>query len=222
MTAWDNFCYMNALGSGVRNLLWQAWRIIRWPIYICAALYLALVVFELFHLPKVTAATVASIHAQRLTAADVDGEHLPPQPDPKLVDATIAGIDVNKNGIRDDVELAIFKKYPNDIKVRAAELQYAMELQNEFTKVVDSKTLIAVAQEEGRGSSCVSGSAPALSPSSTVDEVYKSQQIAVRSRDEVKQLVYNTSERTGKQEEIYRQYMTSYTELKAQECDIIF
>ena len=57
------------------------------------------------------------INSQKITPNDVMGKNLPPEPDPsavalrawqKLNDSTIAGIDANKNGIRDDVELEIF------------------------------------------------------------------------------------------------------------------
>ena len=52
------------------------------------------------------------------------GTNLPPQPYEPENDATVAGLDKNNNGIRDDVELAIFAKYPKSAKIRAAELQY--------------------------------------------------------------------------------------------------
>jgi len=53
------------------------------------------------------------INSTVLTLADVMGENLPKKPDQILNDSTIAGIDANNNMIRDDVELAIFEKYPN-------------------------------------------------------------------------------------------------------------
>lgn len=34
----------------------------------------------------------------------VDGHVLPPEPDPVLNNATLLGIDVNNNGVRDDVQ----------------------------------------------------------------------------------------------------------------------
>lgn len=75
-----------------------------------------------------TEEAVADIHATRLTLADVMGDNLPPDPGPEA-DKTIEGIDANNNGIRDDVELAIFREYPNSPKIRAALLQYALALQ---------------------------------------------------------------------------------------------
>jgi len=41
----------------------------------------------------------------------VDGHVLPPEPDPVLNNATLLGIDVNNNGVRDDVERWIYETY---------------------------------------------------------------------------------------------------------------
>jgi len=42
---------------------------------------------------------------------EVNGHTLPPEPDKALNDATLLGIDVNHNGVRDDVERWIYEKY---------------------------------------------------------------------------------------------------------------
>src|SRR3989344_7720353 len=133
------------------------WRWVRWPLLALAVLYIALVVYRAFVLvaEDETRVAVENIHAERLTMDDVDGKHLPPPPDLAQVDATIEGIDANGNGIRDDVELAIFAKYPNNLKVRAAELQYAMALQMYLTRVFNSETWVAAVQQTGRGYGCV-------------------------------------------------------------------
>lgn len=83
-----------------------------------------------------TAVQVNKIHATKLTLDDVMGTHLPSllgRERVGLYDATIQGLDMNKNGIRDDVELAIFAEYPKSAKTRNALLQYAMALQTEMT-----------------------------------------------------------------------------------------
>ena len=41
----------------------------------------------------------------------VNGHVLPPEPDPKVNDETLGGVDANHNGVRDDVERYIYKKY---------------------------------------------------------------------------------------------------------------
>ncbi len=47
---------------------------------------------------------------------EVDGHRLPPEPDPKINNATLLGVDVNHNGVRDDVERWIYKTYRNPIE----------------------------------------------------------------------------------------------------------
>ena len=42
---------------------------------------------------------------------EVNGHRLPPEPDPKVNNATLLGIDVNDNGVRDDVERWIYETY---------------------------------------------------------------------------------------------------------------
>src|SRR3989338_2241679 len=132
-------------------------RFFTWAGIIILVLYLGLVIYRI---PAVlekqkTEETVTRIHAAKLTLADVMGESLPPAPDPALKDATIQGIDANGNGIRDDVELAIFEKYPDSARVRAALLQYAKALQMELTQVFNSETLVAAIQEEDRSYFCL-------------------------------------------------------------------
>ena len=210
---WDNFLHMNALGSGVVNILRQVWRVVRWPIGILAALYVGLVIYELFHLPKVTAATIAAIQAQHLTMADVDGKHVPPQPDPKLVDATVEGVDANKNGIRDDVELAIFKKYPNDIKIRSAELQYAMDQQMYLTLVINTETWKAAAVQLDRGYQCIAGTYPR-------DDLNKLNIVTNMRTSEVETLQYNTAARKLKREDVSKN-ITSYGLSDGDYCDVM-
>jgi len=152
----------NAGGTGVARVLLNIWRRVRWPLGIVVAIFVALIIYRI---PAVieqerTAETVDRIYAQRLTPEHVDGKHLPPPPDPAQADATIEGVDANQNGIRDDVELAIFEKYPNSPYTRAAELQYAMALQLYLTEVFNSETWRAVANQSSRASMCLSTTYP--------------------------------------------------------------
>ena len=70
--------------------------------------YILLVVYRMFVIQgeRNTEKEVAKIHATKLSLDDVMGKNLPPAP--SSPDATVQGVDANKNGIRDDVELAIF------------------------------------------------------------------------------------------------------------------
>lgn len=103
-----------------------------------------------------TEEAIAKIHATKLTMADVMGENLPPDPGEEA-DDTIEGIDANQNGIRDDVELAIFKEYPHSAKIRAALLQYALALQTQMTlDVINTATVTAsVENNESRAQVCL-------------------------------------------------------------------
>ncbi len=133
-----------------------------WTVGIIATLYLLLVVVRIFHFidQKKTDEQVAKINATKLTLDDVMGKNLPPDPGAEA-DKTIEGVDANKNGIRDDVELAIFNAYPNSAKTRAVLLQYALALQMEMTQpVVNTQTVTAVAQAGERSSICIGSLLP--------------------------------------------------------------
>lgn len=183
----------------MKNSLRRLWRWVKWPLLVLAVAYVGLLIYrvpavwEKEHNPEL----VAKIHATRLSLADVEGSNLPPVPDQAENDATLVGVDKNNNGIRDDVELAIFKKYPADKKTRAAALQYALELQMEFTKVINSATLVAVLQEESRGFACIYG-----------NEKF------------VEQFVLNTTRRKQYREDILNKYLTSYILSNEKDCDI--
>ena len=47
----------------------------------------------------------------------ISGYRLPPEPDPTINNSTLLGIDVNNNGVRDDVERKIIKTYREPIKI---------------------------------------------------------------------------------------------------------
>ena len=187
----------------MKFLFVHIWRWVKWPVIVLAvsaAVFVALLVWRIFVLADndKTKEDVARIHATKLEWSDINGE-LPPEPDQKENNATLAGVDSNQNGIRDDVERAIYFKYKDNQRITIAALQYAKELQMEFTEVRNSETLIAVIQEEGRGFGCVYG-----------------------NEKVVKDLVFNTEVRKQFREEIRRKYMVSYTLLNGEDCDIIF
>lgn len=132
-------------------------KILKWgAVSICVA-FAALVVYRMFYLRNAekTQEQVAKIHATKLTLDDVMGKNLPPDPG-DLADKTVQGIDANGNGIRDDVELAIFKEYPNSAKTRAVLLQYALALQMEVIQpIVNTGTVTAVIEKKARAAGCV-------------------------------------------------------------------
>ena len=181
-------------------------KMLMWVAAIIVVPFVLLVVYELTQLPRYTSESLQKIHSQKLTMEDVDGKHLPPTPDPKLVDATVQGIDANNNGIRDDVELAISKKYPDDIKLRAAALQYAMTNQMFLTDVFNTETWKAVAEESGRANLCVRDTGIGGKSGNELTE-------------EVRSLIFNTKGRVALRDKTFR-YVTSYGSASGKACDV--
>jgi len=136
-------------------------KIVMWVFLFLVGLYVVAViarVFYLLHKTKTDAETnmqVEKIHNTKLTLNDVMGKNLPPDPG-ALANQTVAGVDANGNGIRDDVELAIFNAYPNSAKTRAVLLQYALLLQTEATSLILNKETATTASEEySRAYDCI-------------------------------------------------------------------
>lgn len=194
----------------------RVWRVARWILLALILMYVALVIYRIPHAMQEDkdAKVIAQIQAQKITMDDVDGKHLPPPPDPNQVNATVAGVDVNGNGIRDDVELAIFDKYPGDanLKIRAAELQYAMTLQMYLIDVFDSNTWVAASQEQERGLACMLN---AISGGKDYTNLHQ----WVSDRDWLKTSMFNTQARHQKIEEVGR-YEISFGLLQGEDCDI--
>jgi len=65
---------------------------------------------------------------------EVNGHRLPPEPDPKVNNSTLLGVDVNHNGVRDDVERWIYKTYKHPIE-RGIMLQNANRLQTQISNI---------------------------------------------------------------------------------------
>ncbi|MFA7310047.1 MAG: hypothetical protein WC050_04035 [Candidatus Paceibacterota bacterium] len=204
----------DAQGSDVGNLLRRGWRVARWPLGILVVAYIALLVWRApsYMSEQKSKEAVAFIQSRHLTLADVDGKHLPPPPDPKLVDATVEGIDANQNGIRDDVELAIFKKYPNSPYTRAAELQYAMAEQMFLDGVRNSEAWAATAIQDSRAYACVSESYSRMNA-----EVHGA--VIDQRINEVKDLVLNTQSRKSEKNSASR-YATSVGLPDRDFCDV--
>ncbi len=197
------------------SLLHRVWRVARIPLIVIAVLYAALLIYRF---PAVleqmkTKEVVDKIHAQKLTLKDVVGENLPPEPDPALKDATVEGVDANGNGIRDDVELAIFKEYPNSAKTRAVLLQYALALQMEVVQpIVNEGTVTAVAQDEGRAYYCVGEITPRT-------DMKKFIEIGDKLHEFVETRQLNTETRKKARRDFYTGHLTSYSSLR-ESCDL--
>lgn len=208
----------------------MVWRWIKWPVLVLGGAYLLLVIWDvnrLFDLEETNQA-VAAIHEQKITMADVMGTALPPAPDQAENDATVEGIDKNNNGIRDDVELAIFKKYPNEPRVRAAELQYALAEQRFYSEVENKDVFRAMLQEHARASTCINKVYPSTDVSllsKAAQEYYfkhdfvrETNRIEVLSK-EVELLVFNTQLRMEAKDKAF-EFMTGYGDAPGNSCDV--
>lgn len=186
--------------------IWQWARIVY---LISFVIFIAIIAFGFYRMydKNRTERAIEIINNTKITIIDVMGENLPPVPDKELNDSTIAGIDANNNFIRDDVELSIFEKYPNSAKIRAAALQYAQSLQLELTQVFNSKTLVRVIQKEGLAYRCLN-----IADKDRLDDHEK----------EAKDLVLNKDHRIKKYYGDLRKYMTTYSLLNDEPCDIDF
>ena len=132
-------------------------KILKWTGIALGGAFIVLFIVRWFHIRNLdkTDAQVAKIHATKLQLSDVMGENLPPDPGAEA-DKTVAGIDANANGIRDDVELAIFKEYPNSAKTRAVLLQYALALQMGTNQpIINKNTATEVVREQSRAFVCI-------------------------------------------------------------------
>jgi len=185
-------------------------KILKWAFLILLGLYIILIICRAFYLngQDKTNAQVEKIHSTKLTLDDVMGKNLPPDPG-TLADQTVQGIDVNKNGIRDDVELAVFNAYPNSAKTRAVLLQYALVLQMEATEpIVNTETATAIAEKESQSYDCIGEIVPRSDNDLKQIEEY---------RDFIKTKQLNTTDRKNLKE-TFDKYTRSF-ELQSG-CDV--
>lgn len=164
-------------------------------------------------------AQTARIRAGKIARDDALGKNLPPDPGPKAND-TVAGIDTNKNGIRDDVELAVFKEYPSSARVRAPLLQYAFTFQEETVQpFVNMDVVTEVAERQFRADICLTDS---LVPRDTPESSRTDEQMAEIAKYEkfIKDLQFNTDERKRAREDFLEGKLGSFGQTPGPACDI--
>src|SRR3989338_6009263 len=190
-------------------------KLFKWGGFAVLASFVVLVIVRMFVLDakEKTAEQVAKIHATILTLDDVMGKNVPPDPGAEA-DKTVQGIDANENGIRDDVELAIFKEYPNSAKTRAVLLQYALVLQMQMTlEVVNEETVTATVEDnESRAQVCLWN----LSSRSNMEKFITDIE---RYETYVKQLQINNEQRKDYLRRIFENNLDSFS-ASNESCDI--
>lgn len=81
---------------------------------------------------------------------------LPPEPDPELNNQTIAGIDLDGDELRDDVQRYIYKRFPDDDQGRNALLRYAIAQQNVLLTADDREASIEATRRAFKTWECIS------------------------------------------------------------------
>ena len=184
----------------------RIFKVFMWAFLVLLGLYIILVVVRVVHFFNLdkTNAQVEKIHNTKLTLDDVMGKNLPPDPG-ALANQTVAGIDANNNGIRDDVELAVFKEYPNSAKTRAVLLQYALALQMEFTlPILNTETATAIIEDNNnRAHICIWSISSRSDMKKFTTETDKNEKF-------IEQLQFNTEQRKKAQDNFYT-YVRSYS-----------
>ncbi|MFA5083894.1 MAG: hypothetical protein WC475_00705 [Candidatus Paceibacterota bacterium] len=180
--------------------------------FVAYVVYVVAILPNLSRTKQKTEEQVAKIHATKLTLDDVIGKNLPPDPGADA-DKTVQGADVNRNGIRDDVELAIFREYSDSAKTRAVLLQYALVLQMEATqKIVNTETVTEVVREQSRAYYCVGK----ILSRADMDEYIKESN---KLRLFVSERQRNTLERQNTRKDFVEK-IGSYSESENEVCDI--
>jgi len=196
------------------NFLKKVGKVAVWFFIVIFVAFVILVIVRMFHFAnlKKTSAMVEKIHATKLSLDDVTGKNLPPEPGAEA-DKTVAGIDANQNGIRDDVELAIFKEYPNSAKTRAVLLQYALALQMEAVQTtVNEETVTEVVREQSRAHYCVG-------EITSREDMKKFIEIGNRLHGFIENKQRNTPERKKARKDFVEK-IESYSESENKVCDI--
>jgi hypothetical protein len=140
------------------------------------------------------------------------GKNLPPDPGAEA-DKTVQGIDANNNGIRDDVELAVFKEYSNSAKTRAVLLQYALVLQMQLTlPLLTTETATALIEDnDSRANVCLWNLSSRSNMKKFLADMKKYESF-------IEQLQFNNEQRKKAQENFY-EYVRSYS-MSNDGCDL--
>ncbi|GIT99626.1 hypothetical protein TSL6_01330 [Sulfurovum sp. TSL6] len=79
--------------------------------------------------------TLLLLLTSNIYSETINGHTLPPEPDPKINNSTLLGIDSNNNGVRDDVERWIYKTYKDKHPIH---IDIAMQAGRAYKKVLET------------------------------------------------------------------------------------
>lgn len=78
--------------------------------------------------------TLLLLLTSNIYSETINGHTLPPEPDPKINNSTLLGIDSNHNGVRDDVERWIYQTYKDKHSIH---IDIAMQAGKAWQKVLE-------------------------------------------------------------------------------------
>ncbi|MCH9813496.1 MAG: Ig-like domain-containing protein [Epsilonproteobacteria bacterium] len=78
----------------------------------------------------------------------INGYTLPPEPDPKINNATLLGVDSNANGVRDDVERYVIKRYAQDPQYPKTKTAIALQYAWADQKMIENPTKESMQYED--------------------------------------------------------------------------
>ena len=211
----------------IKATLWKVWKVVR---VVGGVLIVAYVLFIIAWIPvewnrQETADRVEKIRNTKIVLEDaLTKNNLPPEPSEEEANATIEGLDLNLNGIRDDVEWKIFRTHYDSAKTRAAELQYAKALQLYLTDVFNEETWKEASRQEDRGYFCINELFDDRAPdkeTATQGEWNDFFALGDALTNEVEGWVFNTEGRQEKKRKIFEKYITTTSSGEEPYCDLV-
>lgn len=196
----------------------KIFRIFKWAFLGLFGLFIILIIIRFFNYFEVEKVNnqILKIHSTKISMSDVMGDNLPIDPG-IMANNTIVGIDSNNNGIRDDVEIAIFKEYPDSSKTRAVLLQYALSFQTMVNQpFINEDIATSIMQKKSRAYSCVG--TILIRDDNNQDIMNKYFEDSDKLHSFVDNLQLNTIDRIKNDKDFYKK-VRSYSDLE-DSCDI--
>lgn len=125
----------------------------------------------------------------------INGYVLPPEPDPVINNSTLLGIDFNDNGVRDDVEIYVIKRYAQDPDFPKTKTALAMQYAWATQKILENPTMES-SKFEDNSLACESyWINKKTKDMSGTDDIKYSLKHKVFADSKTKDIIYNTRER---------------------------
>ncbi|QXE85546.1 hypothetical protein KP003_14290 [Geomonas nitrogeniifigens] len=105
-------------------------------------------------------------------------------PSPSQETATVAGVDTNRDGVRDDIERHISTAHPDSAKTRSALKQYAKGVQASFVNVSTASQATAQESQLLRAGACVAAATGSAAAMAEIDALMANTPDRIKAREE--------------------------------------